>query len=154
MYVQKILATCFILLVLSACQNEPTLDSSQEEKEEVEVKKLSTTVITDQGPSNQAKEMLSNYEEVTSIKAVNTEDDLMIALEVEHHERFSLDQLEKSLHKKVKKAFPDLSVLLTTDKKMIIELEKLEKRIADHSLSTKQLKKKLKDLIKLSKEHT
>ncbi|MGM8213771.1 hypothetical protein ACLIBH_13440 [Virgibacillus sp. W0430] len=153
MSIRNIFVLCFVLL-LSACQKEPTLDTSEQEKSEVEFKEITANSIIEQAPSNQAKKMLQNYEEVTKINAVNTTKDLVIAFEIEHHERISLNQFESVLKEKMKKSFENYNVQLSTDKKIIIELEQLESAITNRSISSKELNKKIKDLIKLSKEHT
>lgn len=154
MFLRKGLISCSIIICLAACQKEPTIDMSKEERDEVEYTEITSKQVADQAPSNKAKKMLQNYEEVIVINAVNTQEDLMIAFEIEHHERLSLDHFEKKIKEKIKKSFPNFSIHVSTDKKIVIELEQLENEIADHSLSKKDFNKKVKQLIKLSKEQT
>ena len=142
------------LLILTSCKNEPTIDTSSEERQQVELTKISSNQNIKQVPSNKAKEKLRNYEELTKIKAINTEQDMLIAFDIDHHERFSLDQFEKELKKEMKKEFPNLNVHVSSDKKILLELERIEKKLQNNDLTDKKLKKELKDIIKLSKEQT
>lgn len=54
----------------------------------------------------------------------------------------------------MKKQFKNLDVEFSTDKKIIIELDKLEKQILNNEISSKELKKRLKQIVTLSKEQT
>lgn len=54
----------------------------------------------------------------------------------------------------MKESFPDLDVTLSTDKKIMLEVEKLEQKIKANQLSEKELSKKVKTLLELEKEQT
>lgn len=120
----------------------------------LELSKLASEGITDQQPANQAKHFLSNYEEVAAVRAVNQDNQLLVAIEINHHDRFSLDDLEKELTKDVKKNFSDMKVTLSTDKKILIELRRLEEEISANTLSHEEIKERLHKIKKLSKEET
>ncbi|PAV28803.1 hypothetical protein CIL05_14340 [Virgibacillus profundi] len=149
----KIVSFCLILL-LFGCGTNSTLESSDEENRDIELTKISASNPTAQHPSNQAKEELKKYDEITTIKAVNTDKDLLIAVEVHHHDRFKLANIRKELTKELEKMFPEMKVELTTDKKIILELDQLENKIQAESFTKKKLEKEIKKLIKLSKEQT
>lgn len=155
MYLQRVLYIFFCLLMLTACmnnQNENSLEPSG--NRDLELVKLSSHGTTDQQPSNQAKEIISNYEEVSGVRAVNYDNELLIAVEVEHHERFALDKIESDLRKKIKQNFSEMKVTLSTDQKIFIELRQLEEDFLANDISEKQLQKRIKKLINLSKEKT
>jgi len=150
---------CFIiggLFMLSACNmnnaNEGALEPTG--NRDLELVKLSSEGVADQNPSNQAKELLSNHEEVTGVRAVNHDKELLVAVDVAHHERFGLDNIEKKLRKKTKKNFSNLNVTLSTDQKILLELEQLEKAIQEKNISNKELQKRIEKLKKLSKAET
>src|SRR5699024_5610202 len=82
--------------------------------------------------------------EVSRIHAVNHDKDLLIAVDVNHEDRFQLDELEKNLRKKVEKQFKNLNVTLSTDQKLLIEVEKLEHKLENGEISEKKLTKKMK----------
>src|SRR5690625_245780 len=109
---------------------------------------------SDQQASNQTKEILSKYEDITTVKAANTDKVLLIAVEIEHNKRFNLDKIEKQLTKQMNKSFPDMKVVFSTDKKIIFELDEIEKDLHANKISDKELKQKIKHLISLTKEKT
>jgi len=141
-----------LLLFLTACGNDQTLEQNQ--RNNVDITKISTESLTSQEPSNKAKDLLKKHEEITAVKAVNSKDKLFIAIDIEHHERFTLADIRKKYKKEMKKEFKNMDVEFSTDKKLIIELNKLEEQMKEGSISNKELDKKIKKLIKLAKEQT
>lgn len=120
----------------------------------LELSKLSTKGLTDQQAADQAKNFLSYYEEVQSVRAVNHDGQLLIAVELNHHDRFSLDKIERELKREVKKQYNDMEITLSTDKKILLELTKLEEAITNNDISREDIKKELNRIKKLSKEQT
>src|SRR5699024_8006603 len=94
-----------------------------------ELTKLSVRGVTDQQPSDQAKEFLSHFEEISGVRAVNHDGEIVIAVDVHHHDRFSLDNIEEALRKDVRQNFSNMKVTLSTDQKIFIELKQLEEDI-------------------------
>src|SRR5699024_4268004 len=92
--------------------------------------------------SDLAKNILSKNDNVTHVYAVNTKDTLVIAIKVRHMKRFRLQKIKQELTKKMKKEFPKMDVQLSTDEKIVIELDKLEKKLETTSISKKELKEK------------
>lgn len=156
MNLKRIIITFLTVIVLTACMNNDGEQSLQptNENQDLELLKLSSTGMNDQQASNQAKEILSEHEEITAVRAVNAGEHLLIAIEVEHFERFDLDNIERDLRKKVKRNFRDMKVTLSTDEKILLELKKLENEIENRSINHEELKKRVKKLVKLSKEQT
>ncbi|WP_390362617.1 hypothetical protein [Virgibacillus byunsanensis] len=124
-----------------------------EDDKHVELTEISTSEL-DQSPSNQVKRRLSKHDGITSINAVNTSKTLIIAIEFHHNKRFNLTDLRKKYKKEIEKIVPNLDVELSTDKKLVFELDELEKKIEDNSITPKKLMKKVKQLTKLMKEQT
>ncbi|MFB4169526.1 YhcN/YlaJ family sporulation lipoprotein [Virgibacillus sp. JSM 102003] len=142
-----------MILFLIGCS--PNTDSSQSGPNNgVNFTNISTKGSLDQSISNNAKQSLSQHKEITTINAVNTEKILVIAFEVHHNKRFQLAKLRKKMHKKLEKVFPDQKVELSTDKKIVIETNRLENKIRQGDISKKNLKKEVKHLIKLMNEQT
>ncbi|WP_077325845.1 YhcN/YlaJ family sporulation lipoprotein [Virgibacillus siamensis] len=129
-------------------------DNSTGQEDGVNLSYITSNHKIDQHDSNRAKKMLHNQDPITSIHAVNTEKKLLIAIEIKHHHRFALSKIEKNLQKKVTKAFPNKKVELSTDKKMVIELNRLEKDIDSGNISKKKLNKKINQLVTLMHEQT
>ncbi|GAB3064164.1 YhcN/YlaJ family sporulation lipoprotein [Virgibacillus ainsalahensis] len=141
-----------IVFLLVGCTTDSTQNTQKDT--DIDLIKISSTNTTNQNPSNQAKEILSKHEDITSVKAVNTDKHLVIAMEIEHNKRFRLAQLREQRTKEMKESFPDMKVEFSTDKKIILELDRIEKEIESGKLSKKELEKELKKVITLSKEQT
>ncbi len=142
-----------MILFLIGCS--PDTDTSQSGPNDgVNFTNISTKGSLDQSISNNAKQSLSQHKEITTINAVNTDKKLVIAIEVHHNERFRLAKFRKKMHKKMEKVFPDQKIELSTDKKIVIETNQLEKKIRQGNISKKKLKKEVKHLIKLMNEQT
>ncbi|MDY7045349.1 hypothetical protein RVS70_14170 [Virgibacillus sp. M23] len=145
----------FLLITLIGCGNDSALEPpTNQPNGDIDLTKISTNSSVSQHHANRAKEILSHYQEITTVKAVNTDKHMLIAIEIQHGKRFQLGKIREQLTKQMKKEFKDLKVELSTDKKIVMELEKLEKSIQSKSYSKKKLEKKLKKLIEFSKEQT
>ena len=115
--------------------------------------KISTT-NHDQHLSNQIKEYLASDKDVTMINAVNAGNDVIVTIDIPHMKRFRLATIRKKLEKDIKKEFNLDKVEVSTDQKIIIELDKLENRIERGEMTEDEIKKEVNRIIKLSKEET
>lgn len=142
-----------MLFLLFACTNkDPTWQSQGNDS--LELSKLSSRGVTDQQPADQAKEFLSHYEEISGVRAVNHDGQLVVAIDVHHHDRFSLDHIEKTLREDIRRNFSNMKVTLSSDQKIFIELKQLEEDILAQNISKNDIKKRLNEIQKLSKEET
>ncbi|WP_068672545.1 hypothetical protein [Oceanobacillus sp. Castelsardo] len=159
---KKVYKFIFIIIssfILFACENNPQAENQNDNNQndnnqKIEVKNISANRLIDQTPSNEAKEILKNHNEVTGIKAANTATNLIIAVEIEHSRRLQLKEIKKELTEEVKKHFKNLHVELTVDKKIFLELDKLEKQIEANTIKPTKLGKEIDRITKLSKEKT
>ncbi len=149
----KLIVIFTTVLLLTACTNNDTA-IQPEPKDDFELTKLSVRGVTDQQPSDQAKAFLSQYEEVSGVRAVNHNGTLVIAVDLRHYDRLFLEDIEKALYKDLQRNFTKMQITLSTDRKIFLELERLEKDILDDKLSSADIKKRLNDIITLSKEQT
>ncbi|HLS67014.1 MAG TPA: YhcN/YlaJ family sporulation lipoprotein [Pseudogracilibacillus sp.] len=143
------------LLTITACMNK-TNESAFEpvRNDDLELTKLSSYGIYDQNPANKAKDMLSKHDGVSRLRAVNDRNDLVIGVGVRQHKRFSLKEIENEMRKELNEYFSDLEVTISTDKKILLELKKLEEAIENDELTNEQLEEKLTKIKRLSKEET
>lgn len=151
MKLKKLTVLIIIALVLTSCaSNNPKTkqDSSQGTIH------LSNQTSHSQSKAEQAKEKLRHDENINHVLAVNSKDKLVIAIEVPHMKRFQLKKIEKHATKKMKKTFPNMTVHLSTDKKIVMELDELENELATRDVSQKELNKKINKLIQLMNEQT
>ena len=79
--------------------------------------------------------------------AVRIDDEVDVAIEVSNFNRFRLQTIEKEVAEKLKKEFPKAHIHVTSDKKLIMELQKLSATpwTAKQTEACKQ-KKKLKKI--------
>ncbi len=148
-----LLFACFLLL--AACNGRNNVMGLKPPADQpIELTKLSAKGVTDQQPADQAKNILSEYDEVEAVRAVNDGDMLVIGVKLHHNDRFRMDDIERNLRKKVKKNFSDMDITLSTDEKIHIELTKLEDELVNKKISKDDVKKRIKKIKKLSEEKT
>lgn len=152
MKTQKLLLL-LILCLLVAC-NTNTKEESQKDQSNTEPSQISNPSLPDQSPAKQAIKTVKKYDEIKNVHAINTKNKLLVALEVNQMDRLKLADLRKKTSAKLKKQFPDLKTELSTDKKLIIEIGKLENKIKQNNITNQTLKKEVTHLIKLMKEKT
>ncbi|MEH6971420.1 YhcN/YlaJ family sporulation lipoprotein [Bacillus sp. JJ675] len=143
---------CVFLLfsstVIIGCQDQNAAEGQSDA-----VRKVSTKdEKTDQSVANQAKKRLLQKEEVTEVRGANSKKDLVLAVQVEHMDRFRLKDIEKKSKEQLKKEFPGYSIEISTDQKIFWELDKLEKQLQHKNVSSKKLNKKLNNIKQLMKE--
>lgn len=149
-----ILLVCMSFMLAGCMSNDEDFSLGPTTDDDLELTKLSSYGIYDQNPANSAKQMLSTHENLKQIRAVNDDSMVVIAVDVEQEDRFLLDEIEKELRSKMNEYFSDMTVALSTDQKILLELERLEKRLETEKMSNEQLKSQLKKIKKLSKEQT
>ncbi|ARC30754.1 hypothetical protein IEK_00422 [Bacillus toyonensis] len=147
-----IITALFILLFgsLTGCDNSP-LDKKvkkeeakrTDEKKGPKLTKMSTESFN-QSISQDAKKRALAMEGIIEATAVNTNLDLYIAIEPEHHERFGLKPLRSKLKKKLSDENPTFDIHVSTDKKIFMLIEELENKIKKKKVSNDGIKKQLK----------
>lgn len=106
----------------------------------------------DQHVSEESKKILTKYEEVTKVHAINDDKSLIVAVEIHHHDRLRLNSLEKQFKKEIEDKFLGYEVTVSLDKKIVMETHKMEKKIKNNTISNKDLSKKMKKIIDLSND--
>ncbi|MGM0876659.1 MAG: YhcN/YlaJ family sporulation lipoprotein [Bacillota bacterium] len=114
--------------------------------------KVHTSKPIDQSVSNQAKEKVIKEEEISDVKAVNTDKELLLAVKVNQFDRFRLKKIEKKVKEELEKTYPDYKILVSTDSKMYLELEQLEQKLQKDKTKKKNLKKDFDNIKSLMKE--
>ncbi|OIJ10760.1 hypothetical protein BKP37_17320 [Anaerobacillus alkalilacustris] len=119
----------------------------------VQVKPLyiGTNHSIDQTRADVAKQIVISMEEVIEVKGVGVDEDIYIATKVKHFDRFFLDQIRKNAHNKVKKRFPNANVHISTDKKVFLELEKLEGKMYQNTINKEDIEKEIKRIERFMK---
>lgn len=126
-----------VLLLLSGCGGADQVKPlSFEEIEPVER----------QAEIDRAKEIVLEMEEVIDVKGVQFTHLLFLAPEVKQFDRMKLKHIRQDAFKRVKDEFPKSKVHVSTDKKIYMELEKLEEQLYNGDITAEDLKKKLMKL--------
>jgi hypothetical protein len=113
--------------------------------------KVHTSKPVDQSIANQVKEKVIKEVEISDVKAVNTDKELLLAVKINQFDRFRLKKIEKKVKEELEKTYPDYKILVSTDSKIYLELEQLEKKLQKDKTKKKTLKKdfdKIKSLLK------
>lgn len=101
-----------------------------------------------------AKNLLLKKDEVKLVRAVQSSELLIAAVELEHWNTFQSKKLTKEMKKTLEKELKIKNIEVTTDHKIFIELEKLEEKLIKNDLSKKKLDKEMQKINKLMKEQT
>lgn len=141
-----------LTIILGCTKQDPTYEPT--EQQTTDYTPLTNKGQVHQSEADEAKQLLSRYDEVSEIHAVNNDKTLIVAIKIEHEDRFSLDHLEKEFQKKLQDSFPHLKIAVSTDQKMLLELNELENKLENDTISKKSLKKQMKKIQKLMKEET
>ncbi|SDH48464.1 YhcN/YlaJ family sporulation lipoprotein [Alteribacillus bidgolensis] len=141
-----------IILVLSfgsgCTENQDQLSDNGEPT------KINTTKPKDQSLSNQVKEFVIEKDEITDVKAVNTENELLLAIKVGQFERFQIKSIEEEVKSDLEKKYPNKTVDVSIDQKIIWELGALEDKLQKDEIKVKELKEDIKRIKDLMKEKT
>ena len=115
---------------------------------------VKNTQSIDQHPAKNAEQILKNNKEVTKAHAINSNDFLVAGFDVKQRHKWNLEKRKKQYKKQLKNEFPDHTVLLSTDQKLILELNKLTNQLNEKQLSKNQIKSNIKRLKKLHDKKT
>jgi Sporulation lipoprotein YhcN/YlaJ (Spore_YhcN_YlaJ) len=149
----KILLLLLTVIGLGSGCNENQNQLGDNNKD-LSISQVHTSRPIDQSVANHAKEKMITKDEISDVKAVNTDKELLAAIKVENFNRFRLKKIEKAIKSDLEKMYPNHKVVVSADKKMFWELEKIEQRLQKNNTNKKSLKKDLKKLESLLKEQT
>jgi hypothetical protein len=149
---RMLIFTVFTLTLLFGC----TSNEGEKKSGTANVTNVGVKEKVDQKTADKAKEELEKMEEITKVRAINTEKELLVGFEVKQMKRFKMKSIEAKVEKKLKKMFPDHKVHVYSDKKILIEAEDIEEKVRNGSFDKKKLTKEidtLKDLMKGQTTH-
>ncbi len=128
-----------LVLLITACNIGGQAD-------EVKPLFIGANKVFDQTKADEAKQLVLSMEEVVEVKGVNKEENIYIAAKVKQFDRFFLDRIRNEAHDKIKKRFPEANVHVSTDKKVFLELEKLERKIYQNKINKENVEKQIKKI--------
>ena len=99
--------------------------------------------------ASEAEQLLEEDNRLKGAAALFYEDHLLVGIRVKTFDRFQKRKIAMELEKKLKESYPDLSVFVSADSKILNETNKLILKKDE-----KGIKKKIHQLIALSEEET
>ncbi|PLS18202.1 hypothetical protein CVD28_07890 [Bacillus sp. M6-12] len=118
------------------------------------ITKVHVTKPINQSVANEAKEKVIRKDEISGVKAVNTDKELLLAIKVDNFDRFRLKKIEKNVKTELEKVNPDYKVFISGDSKIYLEIQKLEQKLDKNKEQMKTLKKEISEIKSLMKEQT
>lgn len=113
-------------------------------QEEVRPLYVGSTKIIDQTKADNAKQIVLSMNEVIAVTGATYEEDIFLAAKVKQFDRLFLDRIRKDAFDKIKKRYPEAKVHVSTDKKVFLELEKLEIEIYEGNVEKTEIEKRWK----------
>ncbi|WP_191566205.1 YhcN/YlaJ family sporulation lipoprotein [Metabacillus idriensis] len=150
----KTLNICLIIVAAigigSGCNgNQNQLGS---DNNDMNIEYVHTSKPIDQSVANQSKEKVIKEEEISGVKAVNTDKELLLAVKVDQFDRFRLKDIKKKVKADLEKIYPEYEIFVSTDQKIYLELEQLEQKLQKDHTQKKSLKKSFDKIKSLMKE--
>ncbi|CAK6481373.1 YhcN/YlaJ family sporulation lipoprotein [Peribacillus castrilensis] len=125
-----------------------------DDNEDLSISQVHTSKPINQSVANQAKEKVIMEEEISDVKAVNTDKELLVAIKVDQFDRFRLKKIKKNVKSDLEKMYPDYKILVSTDQKMYFELDQLEQKLQKGNTNMKKLEKDFNKIKSLMKEQS
>ncbi|MDC3412734.1 hypothetical protein NC797_04605 [Aquibacillus sp. 3ASR75-11] len=138
----------FLMTFIGGCSNQDNDNRETVEGSDINYTKVKTTTPLDQTVSNEAKKLLANKNSISGVRAVNTDKKLFVALEITQFDRLQLKKIEKETKETLKKKYPNMQHEVSTDKKIYIELDELEKKLQQKKIKMKDLNQEIKSIKK------
>lgn len=144
----------FLITVIGFVSGCSGNSNQMDNNKNLNISKVHTSSPIKQSVANQAKDRLLAEEEVSDVKAVNSDKELLVAVKVDNFDRLRLKSVKKQAQSDLENMFPDYKILISTDQKMFLELDQLEQKLEKDKTKMDSLKKDFKKIKSLMKEQT
>lgn len=155
---KTLIKICFLLiffLILASCSQDAQIGNSLSLIETVNPDPLSTEENDDSEEIAQdIKETVLAEKQIYDCIVIKGKKDVLVAYKVRHMKRFRMKNIESKLKKKLENKFPDENFTVSSDYKIFLEAYRLKKLVDNEESSLKDAEKRLKEIVKLSKEKT
>ncbi|UFU00850.1 YhcN/YlaJ family sporulation lipoprotein [Radiobacillus kanasensis] len=143
---KHLLAIALLSLTLVGC-NQQEDNRIQSQGTNIDFTKVTNKdAPVSQSIATQAKKTILENEEVTAVRGINTSEKVLLAFKVKQFDSFRETKLEDELKNKLEKAFPEKKIFVSSDEKIFIELDQLEKEIQNKDMNEDELKKDFKTI--------
>ncbi|WP_188622605.1 YhcN/YlaJ family sporulation lipoprotein [Caldalkalibacillus thermarum] len=138
-----ILMACWIVLLFNAgCamyNQEQPFQADYKLQQQMDKKGSKPHKIkVDHDTANRSKLIAKSVEGVTDAAAVAIDQELSVAVDVAQMKRFQLKGIRKEIFHRLRKAYPEYQVHVSTDRKILQELKKLEKKTYQQQTEAEQ----------------
>jgi len=147
--VKRLFCLCILLTVVGCNGTDQPV-----ENKDVNIVQTAKKTPFNQDVSRRAVDYVSMIDEVNRVKAVNSDDTLLMSFDVNHLNRFRISNIEKDIKSDLEKIFPKHQVEVSYDRKIMLEVERLQAKMEKEKMKKEQLKKDMKKIIDLMKEKT
>ncbi|QRG68302.1 YhcN/YlaJ family sporulation lipoprotein [Brevibacillus choshinensis] len=120
---RTLLLVVSMCLLIAGCNPKPNQQAKTQSAAEDPMCK--PTPIRYFDSEQKAKAITEQVKGIDKVVAVRIDDELDVAIQVSNFNRFRLKSIEKEVAQKLKSSFPNAKIHVTSDKKLIMELQKL-----------------------------
>ncbi len=144
-------ASVFLLIVsdLSACSSTQHAAPSNHHYTTISSKKQ-----VSQSVSNKIEKQLVARKDVTKARVIKKDNQLLVAFKIPHFDRFHILDVEKKVKADLKKQYPGYQIDVSTDHKIYLEIDRLERKIHSNKVNPDKLRKAFSNLKTLMKKQT
>ncbi|MDR7000779.1 YhcN/YlaJ family sporulation lipoprotein [Neobacillus niacini] len=153
-YIQRFILLLCLFLLASCSGNDKGKDS--------QMALIKTTnpnpVMTDRDKKTtrvqEIEEAVSSFPEIYDAAVIKGTKETLVVYKVKHMHRFKMKKIEKNLTEFLKKKFPKEDITVSSDYKIFLEAVRLNDRMESKKFSDKAAEKRLRQIIKMTKDMT
>ncbi|WP_077622206.1 YhcN/YlaJ family sporulation lipoprotein [Sediminibacillus massiliensis] len=142
----RIISFVLLFVLLAGCNTNEKDNRTAIKDPNYDLTQVNSLPAVNQAVANEAKEAVLKKGPIIGARSVNTDKELLIAVEVKQMDRFRLKELKKDVKKTLEKKYPEKKIEVSTDKKLFIEIDKLESKIQNQKIDKKELNKRFKEV--------
>jgi hypothetical protein len=144
---------CLVTLALNGC-------SSTGKKSDTKLAILKTTnpspVVIDTNQKTDLVEKIkhdvSSLSELYDVAVIKGKKETLVVYKVKHLHRFKMKKIEKNINKMLEKRYPKENFTVSSDYKIFLEAVRLKEKMKSKDFTEKKAEKRLKQIIKMTKE--
>ncbi|TDK58512.1 sporulation protein [Bacillus salipaludis] len=153
-YFQRLILLSCVCLLVSCNGNQKGKDS--------QLALIKTTnpnpIMTDRDKKTtrvqKIEKAVSSFPEIYDAAVIKGTKETLVVYKVKHMHRFKMKKIEKNLTEFLEKRFPKEDITVSSDYKIFLEAVRLNERIESKKFSEKDAEKRLREIIKMTKDMT
>lgn len=109
--------------------------------------------VEDQSTSQEINEhILKKFDSVEDVRSVEHKNEMLIAIQATTFEQFNEQKIETKVKKEIEKRKPNLTIIVSSDQKIFIEVNKLLSDLNTNQLTKKNFDKQFNKIKKLKND--